>query len=123
MKEDNIKEAVDPLTGELFIPKRNNQIFAARQNQIRYNNLKAAKERQAKAKSRKILDTNRKVLQSILGPHSEIIKSLDYIDGAGLDFGYNTHTIIIQGVKWICIYDYAYTLISANTFKIIKINT
>ena len=36
----------DPLTGELFIPKRSNQLFFTKENQIRYNNLKAKKERE-----------------------------------------------------------------------------
>lgn len=43
-------ERKDPLTGELFVPKRNNQKFATRQNQIAYNNIKAIKKREQEAK-------------------------------------------------------------------------
>jgi hypothetical protein len=122
MKEENIEMAIDPLTGEEFVPKRSNQKFANRENQIRYNNLKAARERLAKAKTRKILNTNRKALQQVLGSRHEVVRSLDYLKGAGLDLQFCTHTIKIQNLKWTCIDDYAYTLIDKNTFKIIKLN-
>lgn len=69
----------------------------------------------------RVLDKNRQVLKLTLVPNEEIIKSKDYLEGAGLNFGYNTHSIIKNGIKWICIYDYAYTLIDSNNFKIIKI--
>jgi hypothetical protein len=116
-----IKLATDPLTGQEFVPKRSNQKFASRENQIRYNNLKAKEIRQAKARTRKTLDTNRKVLQIVLGPYNEIIRSYDYLLGAGLNFGFNTHTMKMDGIIWTCIDDYAYALIDANTFKIIKL--
>ena len=121
MKEEIMKTAIDPLTGEEFIPKRSNQKFASRENQIRYNNLKAAEERKAKAKTRKILNDNRKALRKVLGSRDEIVRSLDYLKGAGLDLHYCTHTIKTQNLSWTCIDDYAYALIDTNTFKIIKL--
>jgi hypothetical protein len=121
MKNNDEETAIDPLTGETFVKKRNNQVFANSKNQIRYNNLKAREKRQAKAQSDRILDKNRKVLKITLVTEKEIVKSKDYLEGAGLDFGYNTHTITRNGLKWICIYDYAYALIGTNTFKIIKL--
>lgn len=121
MKQEDTRTAIDPLTGETFIKKRSNQVFANRTNQIRYNNLKAHEKRKAKAEMNKILDNNRKVLMKVLGSSEEIVKSRDYLEGAGLHFGYNTHTIMIEGTKWICIYDYGYSLIDKNTFKIKKI--
>lgn len=122
MKEEDKETPKDPLTGETFTKKRSNQVFANRENQIKYNNIKAAKERQAKARTRKILDTNRTVLQKVLGSNNEIVKSLDYLLGAGLHFGFSTHTMKIEGLNWICVDDYAYTAINTNTFKIIKLN-
>lgn len=121
MNENYKATAIDPLTGEVFNKRRNNQVFANRQNQIRYNNLKAYEKRNAKAQIDKILEINRQVLKVTLGSNAEIIKSLDYLQGAGLHFGCNTHSINRDGVKWICIYDYAYSLIDTNIFKIIKI--
>lgn len=121
MKEEIITMAADPLTGEQFVPKRSNQKFASRKNQIRYNNLKAAEERQAIAKTRKILNSNRKVLQRVLGSNNEVLRSLDFLEGAGLDFQYCTRTIRGENLNWTCIDDYAYALIDTNTFKIIKL--
>ena len=40
--------AIDPLTKEKFIPKRRNQKFSKRENQIVFNNNKAYKKRQEK---------------------------------------------------------------------------
>jgi len=122
MKEDNKEKAIDPLTGEEFVPKRSNQKFASRENQIKYNNIKAAKERNAKALTENILNANRKVLQRILGSKSEVIKSYDFMDGAGLNFGFNTHTMKIRDINWICVHDYAYALVNTNAFKIIKLD-
>ncbi|WP_412560613.1 hypothetical protein [Winogradskyella sp. MIT101101] len=122
MKEDYIKNtAIDPLTGEEFVPKRSNQKFASRENQIMFNNLKAAEERRAKEKTRRILNSNRKVLRTTLGSHNEVIRSHDYLLGAGLNFGFNTHRMKIDGINWICIDDHAYALIDKNTFKIKKL--
>lgn len=121
-KKDN-ETAVDPLTGETFIKKRNNQVFANRKNQIKYNNLKAREKRNAKAEADRILDKSRQVLKQTLGSNQEIIKSKDYLDGAGLNFGFNTHSIKKDGKIWICIYDYAYAMIDIHLFKIIKIKS
>ena len=123
MEEKDKKTPVDPLTGETFTKKRSNQVFANRANQIRYNNLKAYAKRKAKAEIDKILDINRKVLKKVLGSNEEIIKSRDFLEGAGLHFGCNTHSVNRDGLKWICIYDYAYSLIDTNLFKIIKLTT
>lgn len=112
--------AIDPLTGESFIKQRNNQVFANRQNQIKYNNLKAMNKRKSIANISRILDKNRTVLKTILGDKTEITKSLDFLLGAGFNFGCSTHSINHDEKKWVCIYDYAYTLIYEKTFKIIK---
>lgn len=121
MKQEDKVIPKDPLTGEIFIKRRSNQIFANSKNQIKYNNLKAFEKRKAKAQFDRILEKNRQVLKRTLGSNEEIIKSRDYLEGAGLNFGCNTHTIMRDRKKWICIYDYAYALIATNTFKIIKL--
>ena len=121
MKQEDTNPSIDPLTGETFIKKRSNQVFANRENQIRYNNSKAYEKRKAKAQIDNILERNRQVLKKTLGSNKEITKLRDYLEGAGLNFGCNTHTIMKEGNKCICIYDYAYSLIDTNTFKIIKL--
>lgn len=121
MKQNDIPTAIDPLTGESFIKHRSNQVFENRENQTRFNNLKAYEKRKGKGQIDRILDRNRQVLKVTLGNNKEIIKSMGYLQGAGLHLSYNTHSLNIDGKKWICIYDYAYSLIGINTFKIIKL--
>lgn len=116
-----METAKDPLTGESFFKQRNNQVFANRQNQIKFNNLKALSKRKSIASISRIIDNNRTILKTILTDKTEIIKSLDFLLGAGFNFGCSTHSIKRDDKKWICIYDYAYTLIYENTFKIIKL--
>ena len=122
MKNDDYKTGIDPLTGETFFKKRSNQVFANRSNQIRYNNRKAYEKRKAKSPLDKILDNNRRILKTILGSSDEIVKSRDFLLGAGFNFGCSTHSVKIDGYKWICVYDYAYLPMDNETFKIIKLN-
>ena len=121
MKEYNTQTAIDPLTGAEFVPKRSNQKFASRENQIKNNKLKAAEERKATAKTRQKLNSNRKALKKVLCNDDKVIRSYDHLVGAGLDFKYSTHTIRFQNLNWTCIDDYAYALINTNTYKIIKL--
>ena len=80
--------AKDPFTAELFIKQRNNQKFATRRNQVRYNNIKAQKKRDAKLPIERILDKNRTILQTILSGRLEITKSKDFLLGSGFNFIY-----------------------------------
>ena len=57
----------DPLTKESFVPKRSNQKFSCRLNQINYNNRKAKSKRLAKAPYDNVLDSNRNILIRIIG--------------------------------------------------------
>lgn len=117
-----MEEAKDPLTGEKFIKKRNNQIFANRKNQIRFNNLKAQEKRKSTVQINSLLNKNRMILKQLLINKTEITKSHDFLLGAGFHFGVNTHTLNIDNKKWTCIYEYSYSFIGDNQFKII-INT
>ncbi|WP_103866723.1 hypothetical protein [Aquimarina sp. I32.4] len=115
---------IDPLTQETFTKKRSNQKFATRENQIEFNNLKARRKRQAKAHLDRILDKNRSIMGFLLGDQKEVTRSHDFLLGAGFNFGCNTHTILDhQGIKWSCIYEYAYCRTEDEKFKIIKTPT
>jgi hypothetical protein len=117
-----MEKAEDPLTGEEFYKKRSNQIFATRANQIKFNNNKAYQKRRAKNLHDRILDRSRDVLKNVLRDKEYVEKSYDFLHGAGLHFGYYTHQISKEDVKWVCIYDYAYTMVGPNLFRIIRIN-
>ncbi|MBL4593473.1 MAG: hypothetical protein JKX68_06620 [Flavobacteriales bacterium] len=110
----------DPLTGELFSPKRSNQLFASGENQIRYNNLKAQETRKVKASIHRYLDKNRTILSIVLGNNKEVIQSRDFLLGAGFYFAYHTHNIRKNNEIWKCVYDYAYRSNEDSSIKIIK---
>ncbi|WP_040252379.1 hypothetical protein [Psychroserpens mesophilus] len=113
--------AKDPLTGETFFKRRNNQVFANRENQIKYNNIKAQKRRDSTKEINQLLNNNRNILKRVLGGEQEVVKSLDFLYGAGFNFAIITHTCRIGEQKCNCIFDYAYLFIEGNQVKIIKL--
>jgi len=113
----------DFLTGELFEPKKSNQHFSCRANQIRYNNLLAKKKRSKKAPYDIPLDKNRTILKRILGNQEEVVKSRDFLEGAGYNFKYHQYQIIIDKLKGITakgIYEYLIIYMDNNNYKIKK---
>ena len=116
------REYIDPLTGEAFVPKRSDQKFANRENQVRFNNNKAKEKRKAMATITKALDTNRNILQKLLQHTKSTSKSRDFLLGAGFHFGISTHKIEdSKGELWSCIYDYALRLTDDEKFEITKL--
>lgn len=113
---------IDPLTKEQFYPKRSNQRFANRENQIRFNNEIAKAKRQEKAYVHSVLQKNWKILSQIVKNQEEVIKSQDYLLGAGYIFGCYTHIREIEGQKWNMVYNYGYTTTKTkHQFKIKKL--
>ncbi len=84
-------ELKDLLTGELFIPKRRNQKFASAKNRIDYNNLKAAKEREAKAFIEQPLQINHRLLIENIKPKETKVLSRDFLSAQGFIFFLLTH--------------------------------
>ncbi len=115
------KVAIDPLTGEEFIQSRNNQKFASSANRLEFNRQKTAEKRKAMAQIAKPLANNRKVLEKVLGDEKEVIRSYDFLMGAGLEMGIFTHQIKYQEVLWYCVYDYGYVRQKDNTLRIIQL--
>ncbi len=113
--------AKDPLTGETFIKQRNNQVFANRKNQIKFNNIKAQQKRDSTKKINRLLNTNRNILKKILSDEKEAKKSLDFLKGSGFHFGIITHTVKMNNKKWSCVFEYAYSIDESNQFKLIKL--
>lgn len=115
-----MNKVLDPLTMQEFTPHRSNQRFACRQNQIRYNNLKASNKRAIKAKIDKPLDRNRNVLIRLLGKDKEVIKSKDWFMALGYKFSIFTNAAkdATDGKAIQCIYEYAVKDLGNNNFKI-----
>jgi len=116
-----MKVLQDPLTGEDFIPKRNNQRFASRKNQIRFNNNLALERKEYKCEILRRLETNWNALGIILGNNSIIERSEEFLRGAGLHFGYVTHSIMRDGHRWNCVFNYAYLKTNKDCIKIIRL--
>ena len=111
----------DPLTKESFVPKRSNQKFSCRSNQINYNNRKAKLKRLAKAPFDNILDSNRNILIRIIGEEDDKIVSKDYLLGAGFNFQIFNRSFNKDGIQYQCVYRYALCLLKSGQYKIIKI--
>ena len=111
-------EKIDPFTNEKFTPKRRNQKFASRKNQIAYNNKIAQKIRDAKKFADKPLNNNRKVLSKILGSKDEKTFSEDYLLGAGLDFRFFSQSGTYKGQTIQMMYDYGLIKNDDKTFTI-----
>jgi len=101
-----IPEKIDPLTGETFRPKRYNQTFASRANQIVFNNNKARKKRHAKAFVDKPLDKNRSILEKIMNGKDELVKTTEFLKGAGFYFSFFSMSATVKGKPCQLVYEY-----------------
>ena len=110
---------IDPLTGEVFTPKRDNQFFITRKTQVRFNNLKAQRLKKHKALIDHPMDNNRKVMKKILGGRITIQKSREFLLGAGFDFRYATHQRSDENkVTWLCVYEFQFRELQNNQYEI-----
>ena len=108
----------DPLTGEWFEQGRSNQIFANKANQIKYNNLRAAKRRKRDNLNLSNLKRNVKILDRIFDK-TDNVYSEEYLKGAGFDFNASNGIHRIDGIIYQCVYEYLITIFGED-FEIIK---
>ena len=108
----------DPYTGLDFIPKRYNQKFANRKNQIAYNNDKARKIRYEKKPFDIMLESNRKVLKKVLGGNESVIISTDFLLGSGFDFEIFNRSMNRDEVYYQCVYQFALTQLENKQYRI-----
>lgn len=118
----NLKKqySIDPYTKEEFTPKRSNQIFANRKNQVNFNNEKQKEMRRHKSPHSKTIDNNYKILIKILSKEKSIERSSDFLLGAGFDFKSYTSTFQEKGMIGFKIYDLWVIKIEQSKFKIYK---
>lgn len=115
-----MKERIDPFTKEPFIPKRSNQLFANRENQIAFNNQKAKEQRDESRETNLILKENLKILKRILKDNNSATVSRDFLLGAELTFGVFTSQHKHEGRIFNMIYDFGYLLLEDGTYLIKK---
>lgn len=113
-------ERIDPHTGEKFTPKRANQIFASRKNQVAYNNAKTRKKR---AKMELIDKHNRKnwrVLNSILGLRRRKVATVLTLKSKGFNFNFFNNIRRHDGKKFYCVYDFGIFVLENGLYEIVK---
>ena len=115
-----MEKARDLLTDEEFIKRRNNQRFASRQNQIRYNNIKAQEKRNIKSGVDRALDKNRTIIKKLLDGKTETTISKDFLLGAGFSFGYFSFYKDVEGTAYFGIYEFGIARRENDQYHIIQ---
>jgi hypothetical protein len=119
MKE--LEKRQDPFTSEWFIPKRRNQLYATRQNQIDCNNLNAYSKREEQRITNKVLNKNYNILKRILGNKKEFTVTTDILRGAQFDLKHFTQYSRTQdNFSQYHVFNYCLIFLGNNNYKIIK---
>lgn len=113
-------ERIDPYSGETFSPKRTNQLFASRKNQVAYNNARAKSQRDQLTLIDNQIRKNWQILVNLLGESSLVKKSKDFLWGAGYDFKYFNNYREHEGKPYYGVYGIGIRNISETSFEIIK---
>ena len=115
-----INQRKDPLTGELFVPKKVTQKFKNRENQIKYNNqLQSIRREFLGQLLRPLLKTHR-ILTNAIGEKSTITLHKQWLAGAGADMTLFTHVETIDTKGFHAIFNF--TILANNEYyKITKI--
>lgn len=86
-----VNKRICPFSGEEFIPKRSNQIYANDKYRITYNNNKNNNKKKELAKKFKPIEREYEVLLRLLNGRKEIKVHKEYLRGAGFSFSLFTH--------------------------------
>lgn len=111
----------DPHTGELFEPKRADQVFANRRNQIAFNNAKARKRRGLTRSLDLKLKKNRTLLERLLGEANSIEIARNTLLSHGFDFGLFNRLLKKGSADVYGVYEFYLFPKDQNTFEIGKL--
>lgn len=111
-------KATDPFTKEQFIKSRSNQVYANRKNQVKHSNQKAKEKRESLASINKTLHSNLKIIQNILGENTSVIKSHEFLLGAGFSFESITHARRVDDLSYYCVFNVGYRMITAEKVEL-----
>jgi hypothetical protein len=115
-----MESRIDPHTGKYFVPKRNNQQFATRENQVAFNNIKARLIRDSHVEIDKKIKQNSKILENLLIDSDKVVKSKDFFEGVGYNFpffnNYRTH----KGITYECVYNIGIRGVGVNDIEAIR---
>ena len=113
-------ENICPYTKQSFNPKRSNQKFITPMARIAYHNSIAKNERNHKLPTIKVLKNNYNILDSLLKNSDFVIKSEEFLKGAGFNFNQMTSFIAQDGMKTAVIFDLGYQKTPKGNYKIIN---
>lgn len=115
-----INQRKDPLTGELFIPKKVTQKFKIRENQIKYNNQLQSLRRQFLGPLLRPLLKTHRILTETIGSKNTITLHKEWLKGAGADMTLFTHVETIETKRFHAIFNFTITS-NQDYYKITKI--
>lgn len=110
----------DPQTGEVFYPKRSNQVFASRKNQTAFNNAKAKSYRDKLVPINNELRKNWLILSKILEGRESAIISKDYLLGAGYNLSYYNNYSSFNNNPYYGIYEFGIRPLNNPNYEIVK---
>jgi hypothetical protein len=115
-----IQHRKDPLTGELFIPKKVTQKFKTRENQIKYNNELQSLRRQFLGPLLSPLLKTHRILSNAIGTKNTITLHKEWLKGAGADMTLFTHVETIDAKRFHAIFNFTIAFDKEN-YRITKI--
>jgi hypothetical protein len=110
----------DPLTDEMFEPKRINQRFANAKNRIIYHNNQANKLRHRLSYINKPLINNLKILDALMENKKSATFHKQYLLGMGYHFEVTTHLEEYEGVNHFAIYNYILLVCENDKIRVVR---
>ena len=120
--EENRKIRKCLFSGEEFIPKRNNQVFATKNNRITYHNDLNNKLRNELKSTNHQLMTNYKICLELLDKNKTRNAHREFLKGKGFDFRYFTNIAENNNKTGYtyAIYEFAFEKTDDNNYLIFK---
>lgn len=111
----------DPLTGELFFPKRANQKFVRPENRIKFNNDAANELRKQREYINKPIHIVHIKVKKLMDGRNETEFSIDFLRGYGLNFNVFNHYVLYNGIQCPAIFEFVFIIDNVNKkVKIIR---
>lgn len=110
-------------SGEDFFPKRNNQIFASKQNRINYHNTINNKLRNELKSTNNQLIVNYKICIELLDKNKYITVHREFLKGKGFDFCFFTNIVENKSktAYTYAVYDTSFEKVDENNYLITKL--
>lgn len=117
-----MKTKIDPHTGEIFEPKRSDQKFATRKNQIDYNNARAKKARHETKHIDQILKKNRTIIMSFLNGKESVKVSIEFLLFQGFNLGVFNRLLNKEQKQVYGVYEYYVLPVDENNYELGKLD-